>query len=30
LKPLNKIEVKEAMLNNDEPVEFGSGGEEMA
>jgi hypothetical protein len=30
LKPINRVEVKAATQNLDEPVEFGNGGKEMA
>jgi hypothetical protein len=30
LKPINRVEVKVATQNLDEPMEFGNGGEEMA
>jgi hypothetical protein len=30
LKPTNRVEVREAMVNPNDPMEFGSGGEEIA
>jgi len=30
LKAINRVEVREAMVNLNDPMEFGSGGEEMA